>query len=154
MDSSTTKTFPLGIKARWVPELDKLMGLDSGNKIKRLRTRQAVFLHNVSRQQDYEIENLDYVDPLMGYKTLRSIIMQIKVQGKPKHTTFPFSRQPLVQPRCYLSNDKRARSRSKSKNSKSPSVSVRHNGFHTSRAAEEDVLPRSCAPSYNMQVGQ
>ena len=86
--SSTATSFPLSIKARLVPTLDQARGMDSGNKIARLRTRQAVFLHNVSRQQDYSIATLDYEDKQLEGKTLRDLLMEMKVKDKPTTPLF------------------------------------------------------------------
>lgn len=86
--SSTATSFPLSIKARLVPTLDQARGMESGNKISRLRTRQAVFLYNVSKQQDYSIATLDYADSQLEGKTLRDIIMEMTAPGQPDTPLF------------------------------------------------------------------
>jgi hypothetical protein len=79
--SSDATEFPLGIKMRFVPS-NLRIGMDRINKLKKLRRRQEIFLHEieVSSARTWEISSLD--TNITEQPTLRNLLMGIKTKDK------------------------------------------------------------------------
>jgi hypothetical protein len=77
--SSHATEFPLGIKMRFVPS-NLRIGADRINKLKKLRRRQEIFLHEIenSSARTWEIVSLD--TNIAEQPTLRTLLMKLKTK--------------------------------------------------------------------------
>ena len=68
---------------RLCPPIQGAMDPKSLTKFDRVRVRQAAFLANVVKTQSFNVGVLDFVDPKLGNKTLRHLIMGIRLVDSP-----------------------------------------------------------------------
>jgi hypothetical protein len=78
----------LGIKMRLCPQVQDATDPATSTKFDRVRIRQASFLANVTKTQNYDIGVLDFADPLLNGNTLRSMIMNIRSIKDPEKKVF------------------------------------------------------------------
>jgi hypothetical protein len=87
-ESKKTDGFPLGIKMRLCPQVQDATDPATSTKFDRVRIRQAAFLANVIKTRSWDIGVLDFQDPLLNGRTLRSMIMDIRSTQDPEKRVF------------------------------------------------------------------
>ena len=101
-ESKKIDGFPLGIKMRLCPQIQDATDPASYKKFDRVRIRQAVFLANVIKTRSWDIGVLDFQDPLLNGRTLRSMIMDIRsTQDPEKHVFISVDKQLQGVGVCY-----------------------------------------------------
>ena len=87
-ESKKTDGFPLGIKMRLCPQVQDATDPATATKFDRVRIRQAAFLANVIKTRSFDIGVLDFQDPLLNGRTLRSMVMNIRSTQDPEKHVF------------------------------------------------------------------
>jgi len=83
--SAKNEDYPNGIRLRLVPEINSMISPETRQNVSRLRVRQDNFQKKIERCVTWDLEALDFVDPILG-RSLRDLIMKIEsrtVVGQP-----------------------------------------------------------------------